>query len=428
MASITKARFAQLAALGKRHDMPSFTHTQVNQWQEARETRLRNGGPFTVLVTGTDGCARHIVDAVVPYLEMLARNKVRFVEEPIGWEAMKRAGLSSPLDNVSARFPEKTWLAAMESDAILFCAVGSEWDDPNQHPEIVKDDRPQEALLTLRKAFDLFANIRPAVAFPGLGHLSPLRPELTEGMREITVVRELTRGLYFGEPKGYVQPDKTILRKPKSGEAVDTMAYTTEEIARVVRVAFELARSSQRSVTSLDKANALVSGSLWREVATSVAKEYPDVSFRSLYADDGIAKLVGMPKEFGVVVAENMFGDIAGDVLGVVTGGTMGLVPSAGFGDGSWPNYFEPVHGSAPDIFPASGKLEDSVANPLATVLTAEMLFRSLGLDPLAQSIKDAVGSTLREGWRTPDIYRGQPGEARIGTLAMMRAINTNTL
>lgn len=428
--TICGERFEQLRVLGVKHKMPQFSRAQLESWREGRAARVKAGTGFKVLATGTDGCAEHVLQSVVGYLREMVGDKITFVEEPIGWAAMERAGLTSPLENPDARFPDTTWQAAMESDAILFCAVGAKWDDPVRYglQDIPPRLRPQMALMQLRFGFDLFANVRPAMIPPSLFHLSPLRPEFLEGFSRVTVVRELTAGEYFGSPSGFVQPDGSIAVQPMTEEAVDTVRYTQQQIERVLRFAFELAKREGVSLTSLDKANVWNTSKLWRRVFEQLAREYPSVAARSQYFDDGFANLATNLPKYGVITGSNFFGDGAGDIIGKLTVGSLGMIPSGGYGDGWWPSYYEPVHGSAIDIFPASGRLEESVANPLATVLSAEMLLRDLGLVSLAQAISQAVNQTLEQGWRTPDIFRKRPGETKVGTMGMMSALRGNTL
>lgn len=425
---ISPARFAQLQTLAGKNGLPSFTHDELNAWKAAREARRTVGGPFTVLVTGRDGCAGHILKATMPLLHAVTSGRVNFVEHPVGGEAVDRAGVTNPEQFPEVRFPVETWQAAMTCDAILFGAVGSDWDNPKKHPEVLPMLRPQWALMQLRLGFDLFANVRPSHFFPPLAHLSPLRPELIAGIEGITVVRELSRGLYAGEPKGYVQPDGSVDRKRPTDEAVDAMRYNADEIRRVVRVAFELAKAKGCRVDSFDKENALVVGKLWRDVVQEVAQEFPEVPHVDWYVDIGLANLVTHLAEFGVIVTENMFGDISGDLLGALTVGSIGMIPSAGYGDGAWPNYFEPVHGSAPKRFPASGLLQDSIVNPLATILSGAMMLRSLGLRREADAVETGVLRTLEAGYRTYDICRDRPGETRVNTVAMAEKVRVETL
>ncbi len=425
---IVPARFSQLVAVAVQQGMPSFTQAQFEGWQLGRLQRQAAGGPFTVLVTGRDGCARHILEATMPLLRDVTQGRVTFEEHPLGGEAVDRAGVTDPKKFPEVRFPVETWNAAMSCDAILFGAVGSSWDSGEEHPEVTPALRPQMALMQLRKGFDLFANVRTSRFFPNLAHLSPLRPELIAGINEISVVRELTGGLYFGQPKGYIQPDGTADRSKPTDEAVDAMRYTRGEIDRVVRVAFELAQAKKTRLDSFDKENALVVGKLWRDVVKDVARDYPNVPVDHWYVDIGLANLVAKARSFGVIVGENLFGDIIGDVLGALTVGSVGMIPSGGYGDGSWPNYFEPVHGSAPKRFPASGRLEDSVVNPLATILSAAMMLRSLNLNREADAIEQGVSTTLSEGLRTYDIYRELPDEVRVGTLAMAQTVRDHAM
>ncbi len=303
------------------------------------------------------------------------------------------------LDNHGTALPKETVELCRGSDAILFGSVGGpKWEHlpPEEQPE-------RGALLPLRKTFGLFANLRPAIVFPQLVHASPLREDLLEGGLDVVVVRELTGGIYFGTPKG------------REGDtAFDTLVYHRSEIERIARVAFEAARSRNRRVTSIDKANVLTSMVLWREVVTDVARDYPDVELTHMYVDNAAMQLVRQPRQFDVILAGNMFGDILSDEAAMLTG-SLGMLPSASLAEGSF-GLYEPSGGSAPDI------AGTGVANPIAQILSAAMMLKySFGLDQAYQAIFDAVAAVLDEGYRTGDIAR--PGDTLIGTSEMGRRI-----
>jgi 3-isopropylmalate dehydrogenase len=287
---------------------------------------------------------------------------------------------------------------AKASDAILLGAVGGpKWD------VLPFDVRPERGLLTLRRELGLFANLRPAVVFEPLLSASPLRPELVEGI-DLMVVRELTGGIYFGEPRG-----ERVIDGVETG--INTEVYTRPEIERVARVAFDLARKRTGKVTSVDKSNVLESSVLWRRVVTAVgAKEYPEVGLSHMLVDNCAMQLVRNPRQFDVIVTTNLFGDILTDEASMITG-SIGMLPSASLGGKI--GLFEPIHGSAPDIV---GK---GVANPLATILSVAMMLKyAFGMDEEASWIDRAVGQVLAEGYRTGDIHR-EGGGQRVGTAEM---------
>ncbi len=292
---------------------------------------------------------------------------------------------------------DETIAACKRADAVFMGAVGDPKFDNNPRATV----RPEQGLLRLRKELEVFANLRPVKLYPQLLHASTIKPEVIKDV-DLLVVRELTSGLYFGE-RG---------RKIVGGveAAYDTMFYTAAEIERVVRVAFELARKRRKKVTSVDKANVLESSRLWREVATRVAQDYPDVEFDSMFVDIASMRLVRYPAVFDVMVTENTFGDILTDEASMIAG-SMGMLPSAAIGDHK-PGLYEPIHGSAPKY---AGQ---DIANPIATILTGAMLLRhSLGLETEAQAIENAVGAVLAEGYRTKDIL--EEGAKLVGTREM---------
>jgi 3-isopropylmalate dehydrogenase len=296
---------------------------------------------------------------------------------------------------------QETLHMCSKCDAILFGAVGGpKWDD------VQGKVRANEGLFTLRQGFGLFANLRPVKVFSALMNCSPLKPEIIKGV-DLVILRELIGGLYFGEPK-------KVWRSSEGRRAVDTMAYTDGEIERVLRVGFELARSRSRKLTSVDKSNVLQSSSLWREIATEVSTDYPDVELNHVYVDACAMLLMRNPADFDVLVMENTFGDILSDEASVLAG-SMGMLPSAslaGTPAGRTFGLYEPVHGSDP------ARAGQNVDNPIATILSAAMMLRySMALTNEAEAIEEAVEKVLVEGYRTNDIM--EPGKTQVGTREM---------
>lgn len=303
---------------------------------------------------------------------------------------------------------------AKKADAVLLGAVGgSKWD------ALPHEKRPEQALLGLRSGLKLFANLRPAKVIPALMKASSLKPEVIDGI-DLLVVRELTGGIYFGKPRGI-----KILREAGADKIADkkgfnTEVYKTSEIERIVRSAFEAAKIRKKKVTSVDKANILESSILWREVANSVANDYPGVFLEHMYVDNCAMQLVRNPRQFDVIVTTNLFGDILSDEAAMLTG-SIGMLPSASIGDatnrfGFPKGMYEPVHGSAPDI---AGQ---GIANPLATILSCAMMARySLGLQDVAVSMEGAVEKVLNEGYRTGDLF--EEGMKRVGTLEIAELV-----
>ena len=290
-------------------------------------------------------------------------------------------------DKYGHPYPEETKTKAHQADGILFGALGGpKWDGKTE-----RHLRPEQGLLDIRSDLSLFANLRPATAFKQLVDASPLKPELVAGL-DILIVRELTGGIYFGQPRG--------IRKLDSGErqGYNTDVYTESEIRRIAKVAFESARKRNRRVCSVDKANVLEVTVLWREVMEEVAKDYPDVSLSHMYVDNAAMQLVINPKQFDVLVTGNLFGDILSDEASMITG-SIGMLPSASLNDSS-KGLYEPCHGSAPDI---AGQ---DIANPLATIMSAAMMLRySLAASSAADRIQNAVEKVLDAGLRTKDIW-----------------------
>lgn len=302
------------------------------------------------------------------------------------------------IDETGDPLPEETLGACLQSDAVLLGAVGGpKWDDPTAAV------RPEQGLLKIRKELGVFANLRPVKVFDALAEASPLKTERVRGV-DIMFVRELTGGIYFGTPRGR----ETTAVGLRSG--YNTMRYDENEIARILRIGFELARKRRKKLTSVDKANVLDTMRVWREVAHEVAQEYPDVEYEDLLVDAMAMYLINRPADFDVVVTGNMFGDILSDEASMITG-SLGMLPSASVGGDGVIGLYEPIHGSAPDI---AGK---GIANPLATILSGAMLLRwSLGLHKEAEAIETAVSHVLAEGWRTGDIAAGG---ASVGTAVM---------
>ena len=286
------------------------------------------------------------------------------------------------IDETGSPYPDSTHELCMRSDAVLFGAIGSPKYDNNPNATV----RPEQGLLAMRKKLGLFANIRPITTFPGLIHKSPLRAELIDGA-DFMCIRELTGGLYFGRPQGRSE-DGTV--------AYDTCVYSREEIVRIVRLAYEYAMKRHKKVTMVDKANILATSRLWREVTQEIAQEYPEVETEFLFVDNAAMRMIQWPKSFDVIVTENMFGDILTDEGSVITG-SLGMLPSASIGVHT--SVFEPIHGSYPQ---AAGK---NIANPLATILSAAMMFEyAFGLKEEASAIKNAVAESMKAGVVTEDI------------------------
>lgn len=349
-----------------------------------------------VLVLAGDGIGPEIIGEAVKLIEALNAAGLASIELEhalVGGAAYDETG--DPL-------PEATLAAARAADAVLLGAVGG----PKWEPLHISK-RPERGLLGLRAGLGLFANLRPAVLYPQLAGASTLRPEVVAGL-DILIVRELTGDIYFGQPRGVeVLP---------SGErrGINTMVYTESEIERICRVAFDLAMKRDRRVCSVDKANVLECTELWREVATRVGADYPEVALSHMYVDNAAMQLVRAPKQFDVMVTGNLFGDILSDCASMLTG-SIGMLPSASL-NAAGQGMYEPIHGSAPDI---AGK---GVANPLATLLSVAMMLRySLGAPAAADRIQAAVSRVLDQGLRTPDIL--SEGMRRVGTVEMGEAV-----
>lgn len=324
-----------------------------------------------------------------------AEKVLRSVADVFQLQLVLERGLmgGAAMDATGDPLPDETVRLCKGAQGILFGAVGDpKYDDPQA------EVRPEQALLGLRKALGLYANLRPVWVHPALADASPLRPELVQGVN-LVVVRELTGGIYFGRP-----------REEGSERALDTMVYTRPEVARIAHLAFQMARNRNHKVTSVDKANVLACSRIWRLVVEETSKAYPDVELEHVLVDAMTMHLLKRPRDFDVILTGNMFGDILSDESSVLAG-SMGMLPSASLGNGQL-GLYEPVHGSAPDI------ANRGIANPLAAILSAALLLRySLDLEEAASAVESAVSAVLNAGYRTADI--AAPGEATVTTKEM---------
>ena len=360
---------------------------------------------YSIAVLAGDGIGPEVIDESVKALKAIAQrfgHQFELAQALVGQAAIDIEGISISEDTVQL---------CHRADAILFGAVGGgTTGDPSAKTQ------PEHALFRLRKEFELFANVRPIKPFQALLNASTIRAEVLTGV-DMVVVRELTGGLYYGRPS-------EIGTNASGTYAVDTMVYTEAEIERILRYAFALARSRRQHVTSVDKANVLSCSRLWRRTADRLAEEFPDVTLRHLLVDACSMNLIRQPREFDVIVTENMFGDILTDEASMITG-SMGMLPSASLGTRQTAHgrfgLFEPIHGTAPDI---TGQHK---ANPLAAILTAAMLLRySLRLTEEADAIENAVAKVVDSGLRTPDIFT--PGGSPVDTVAMGDAVSAAIL
>lgn len=300
-------------------------------------------------------------------------------------------------DKTGTPLPDETVSLAKSADAVFLGAVG-DWKYDTLPPEV----RPEKALLGIRKALNLFANLRPSIVYEELVSSSPLKPELVRGV-DIMIIRELTGDVYFGEPKGI-----STVNGKKTG--YNNMVYSEDEVERIAHVAFQTAMKRQKRLCSVDKANVLDVSRLWREVICDVSKQYPEVELSHMYVDNAAMQIIRAPKQFDTIVTGNIFGDILSDEASMLPG-SLGMLPSASL-SGTNTGMYEPIHGSAPDL---KGK---DVVNPIATILSASMMLKySFGNDAAAKSIEDAVKAVLKSGYRTPDIKAD--GTAVIGTKQM---------
>ena len=331
------------------------------------------GRNYKIGIIKGDGIGPEIIDEAMKVLDALSATmgfNLEYKEMLLGGAAIDETGV--PL-------PDETIQGVKRCDAILFGAIGGpKWDNLERHL------RPETGLLGIRKAMGTFANLRPAIVYDELVNASTLKPAVVKGV-DIMVVRELTGGLYFGEPRALLKD-----------RAYNTMAYTREEVVRIAKVAFEIAMQRDKRVCSVDKANVLEVSQFWRETVIEVAKDYPKVELTHMYVDNAAMQLVREPKQFDVILTGNIFGDILSDTASMLSG-SIGLLPSASTGNGV--GLYEPIHGSAPDI---AGQ---GIANPLATISSASMMLRyALGEEEAANKIDEAVKKSLRQGFRTGDL------------------------
>lgn len=345
---------------------------------------------YTIAVIPGDGIGPEVMEQA-----LLILNKVGTVFNHT-FELKSALAGGCAIDSHGISLPSDTIATCKAADAVLLGAVGGpKWDT------LPGDKRPEQALLGLRKELELFANIRPAILFDTLIDACPLRPEIIEGGLDLVIVRELTGGIYFGE-RGYKDT-------PYGQAAYDVEQYSEKEVRRIAHVAFEMAMKRGKQVTSVDKANVLESSRLWRKVVTEVAAEYPEVTLQHLYIDNAAMQLVAAPRQFDVILANNLFGDILSDEASIITG-SIGMLPSASLSSGNFGMY-EPIHGSAPDI------ANQDKANPMAMILSVAMMLRyTLNLAKEADAVEQAVESVLQAGFRTPDLYREDAGQKLVGT------------
>ncbi len=331
------------------------------------------GKSYEIGIIKGDGIGPEIIDEAIKVLDATASHfnfELQYEEFLLGGAAIDETG--SPI-------PQETLNGVNRVDAVLFGAIGGpKWDNLERHL------RPETGLLKLRKEMGTFANLRPAIVYDELVNASTLKPSVVEGV-DIMVVRELTGGIYFGEPREYT-PQK----------AYNTMIYTREEIVRIARVAFDIAMKRNKRVCSVDKANVLEVSQLWREVVEEIAQEYPEVELSHMYVDNAAMQLIRQPKQFDVIVTGNIFGDILSDAASMLSG-SIGLLPSASVGNKV--GLYEPIHGSAPDI---AGQ---GIANPIATIASAAMMLRyALNETEAADAIESAIKKVLADGYRTGDL------------------------
>ncbi|MCA1927109.1 MAG: 3-isopropylmalate dehydrogenase [Calditerrivibrio sp.] len=346
---------------------------------------------YKVAVLPGDGIGTEVMDQAIKVLKRIEEK----YNTKFHCEFSDVGGIA--IDNYGTPLPDHTLKICENSDAILFGSVGGpKWENlpPAQQPE-------RGALLPLRKHFNLFVNIRPVKVYPALKESCSLKDKFIEDGLDIVILRELTGGIYFGQPK-YVSEDRKY--------AVDTMKYSVEEITRIAKVAFETARLRRRTVTSVDKANVLMTSVLWREVVTELWKnEYSDINLNHMYVDNASMQLVRNPSQFDVILTENMFGDILSDEAAMLTG-SLGMLPSASLNEKGF-GLYEPIGGTAPDI---AGK---GIANPTAQILSAALMLRySFKMEEAAKNIENALEETLKNGFRTGDIYYGDEGTIKVNT------------
>ena len=370
-----------------------------------------NSESFKIAVLAGDGIGPEVMREAIKVLRAVERKfslALKISEAPVGWAGIDAAGKA---------LPDATLKLCKESDCILFGSVGL----PDRDPTIPKEERPERAaLLRLRKEFGLFANLRPVRLFKELSHACPLSKERQGNGIDILVVRELTGGMYFGQPKK-TEEISAGAGKGKILRAIDTMVYTTPEIERIAHVAFRAARVRRKKLTSIDKANVLENGVLWRDVVMTAGREYPDVTLEHMFVDNAAMQLMLKPAQFDVLLCENMFGDILSDEAAALAG-SLGMLPSASLGAQSGDRtfgFYEPAGGTAPDI---AGK---NLANPIAQILSAAMmLLYTFNRYDAHNAIVEAVNRVIAEGKRTGDIFSPTETNARrVGTVEMGDAI-----
>ncbi len=335
---------------------------------------------FRIATLPGDGIGPEIIDQAVKVMNSVGEtfgHEFEFIFGEVG---------ASAIDKIGDPYPDATHEICMSADAVLFGAIG----DPKYDNDPTAKVRPEQGLLRMRKKLGLYANIRPVTTFPSLVYKSPLRQDIVEGA-DFVVIRELTGGIYFGEPRGRSEDQQT---------AFDTCVYTVDEIERILKLAYSFAGKRRKKLTVVDKANVLSTSRLWREVAQRIEKEYEDIETDYMFVDNAAMQLIQWPKKFDVMVTENMFGDILTDEASVITG-SLGLLPSASVGIHT--SVFEPIHGSYPQ---ATSK---NIANPIATILSAAMLLESLELVQEASTIREAVVATIEENYLTPELNPDAP-------------------
>jgi 3-isopropylmalate dehydrogenase len=335
---------------------------------------------YKIAVLAGDGIGPEIVEQAVKVMNAIGKkfsHTFEYTEAPVG---------ATAIDQTGNPYPDETHELCMNSDAVLFGSIG----DPKYDNDPKAKVRPEQGLLAMRKKLGLYANIRPVTTFPSLIHKSPLRADLVEGA-DFVVIRELTGGIYFGEPRG---------RSEDGNKAYDTCTYTKDEVERITKLGFEYAAKRDKRLTVVDKANVLATSRLWRETVQDMVPDYKDIEVDYMFVDNAAMQIIQWPKKFDVMVTENMFGDILSDEASVITG-SLGLLPSASVGIHT--SVFEPIHGSYPQ---AAGK---NIANPIATILSAAMLLElALDLTDEAKAIRDAVDKSMDAKVVTEDIAEGQ--------------------
>tara|TARA_Y100001968_G_scaffold11012_1_gene9235 strand:+ start:11802 stop:12884 length:1083 start_codon:yes stop_codon:yes gene_type:complete len=357
---------------------------------------------YKITVLPGDGIGPEITAVTTKMLKLVSKKfgfELKFSEMPFGGSAIDKEGI--PL-------PDKTLQECKNSDAVLLAAIG----DP-KYDELSRDKRPETGLLNLRSSLDLFANLRPVKILPSLTNASSLKEQFVSEV-DLIVVRELTSGIYFGEPKGRI-------RTEKGERAFNTMAYTSEEIKRIAEIAFKLAEQRNQKVCSVDKANVLDVSQLWREETISVSKKFQEIKLTHQYVDNAAMQLVRNPSQFDVILTSNLFGDILSDIAAMLTG-SIGMLPSASLTKNG-PGVFEPVHGSAPDI---AGK---NLANPIAMLLSAAMMLKiAFNQQDAGNYLETSINELLNDGYRTPDLMSSgiekQVGCSEIGELLQEKLNN----